>query len=136
MIVYAGADGFGQTWIRADSEISGVVFVSTVVLFLTIFFDSCFNDACVHYLACGVQDDTLSEAQKIKTQRALRAANELREHDVACAVLQAGPTSLSRCAELAAREDAARAAVGTPGEAAAFASLLSLIGAEKRRIHR
>ena len=69
-------------------------------------------------------------------QRALRAANELREHDIACAVMQAGPTSLSRCAELSAREDAARAAVGTPGEAAAFASLQSLVGAERRRIHR
>ena len=65
-----------------------------------------------------------------------RAAKELRTHDIACRVLQSGPTSLARCAELCAREDAARRAVGTEAEAAAFASLKSLVDAERRRIHR
>ena len=61
-------------------------FNATVGLFTIIILDSAFNDMCVHLLACGVQEDHLDAARQIKMQRALRAANELREHDIACAV--------------------------------------------------
>merc|ERR1719463_991045 len=102
----------------------------------SIFCDSICNDVCAHYLACAVYDETLFKAKQIKRERAQRAARELQEHDIACRVMKAGPTSRARCAELGAREDAARAAVGTKDEAVAFATLQSLVHAEMHRIHR
>merc|ERR1719271_2066180 len=50
--------------------------------------------------------------------------------------MRAGPTSSARCAELGAREDTARAAVGGAAEEEAFAALQSLVNTEMRRIHR
>ena len=103
---------------------------------MSISLDSIWNDTCAHYLAFAIDDSTLRSAKLLREERASRAAKELRTHDIACRVLQSGPTSLARCAELCAREDAARRAVGTEAEAAAFASLKSLVDAERRRIHR
>jgi hypothetical protein len=102
----------------------------------SLFFDSICNDACAHILALAVDDESLSTAKRVQEERAQRAANELREHDLACRVLQAGPTSLARCIAIRAREDAAREAAGTASAAARFAALQSLVRAEMRRIHR
>ena len=41
-----------------------------------------------------------------ESERAHRAAQELMQHDFACAVLKAGPTTPARWAELCRREDA------------------------------
>ena len=97
--------------------------VSVGFLFVSIFLDSISNDICAHYLACSVYDDSLAFAKQIKIERATRAAKELQEHDIACRVMRAGPTSSARCAELGAREDTARAAVGGVAEEEAFAAL-------------
>ena len=98
-----------------------MAFITGILLIFSIFLDSVCNDICAHYLACAVYDKTLSEAKKIKTERALRAARELQDHDIACKVMKAGPTSQVRCAELGACEKTSRAAVGTVEEAATFA---------------
>merc|ERR1719160_1396119 len=110
--------------------------VSVGFLFFSVFLDSISNDICAHYLACSVYDDSLAFSKQIKIERATRAAMELQEHDIACRVMRAGPTSSARRAELGAREDAARAAVGGAAEEEAFAALQSLVNTEMRRIHR
>jgi hypothetical protein len=102
----------------------------------SLFFDSICNDACAHILAIAVDDKSLQTAKQVKEERAQRAANELRDHDLACRVMQAGPTSLARCVAIRAREDAARAAVGTESAATRFTSLQSLVRTEMKRIHR
>ena len=63
-----------------------------VGLVLSILFDSICNDICVHYLAFAVDDSALNTAKRIRRERVLRAAKELRTHDIACRVLHAGPT--------------------------------------------
>merc|ERR1719506_3045972 len=125
----AHEEGTNYSWQR-------LYVVSVGFLFVSVFLDSISNDICAHYLACSVYDDSLAFAKQIKIERATRAAKELQEHDIACRVMRAGPTSSARCVELGAREDRARAAVGTAEEAEAFAALQLLVQAEMRRIHR
>ena len=69
-----------------------------------------FSGSIVKMKTSQVYDETLFKAKQIQRERALRAARELQEHDIACSVMRAGPTSQARSAELRAREDTARAA--------------------------
>ena len=59
-------------------------------------------------LSCRLQlkDGARRGRQKISDARAMRAADELRQHDVASAVLQAGPNAAERLSELGHREGA------------------------------
>merc|ERR1719331_3486415 len=100
-----------------------------------VFVDSIFNDLCTHVLAFAILEGSLGEAQKIAEDRAARAADELRQYDVARAVLQAGPTSAARSSEIAQREGAARGAIGLPEEQQIFHAMRSLVAAEARRIN-
>ena len=72
--------------------------------------------------------------------RTERAEQELRQHDVAMQVMQAGPTSLERTLELSQRERHVRALVlqGASSSAisGAWAALRSLGTAEAKRINQ
>ena len=54
---------------------------------------------------------SLRNAQSVMEERAERAAQELRQHDVAMQAMQAGPTSLERAMELMQREKQVRTEV-------------------------
>lgn len=79
-----------------------------VMWWATIVFDSLCNDLCAYVLAFTVYDGSLSVAQQAVAERSRRGARELKQHDVACRAVQAGPTRPQRAKELAAREAAAR----------------------------
>merc|ERR1719421_1359464 len=96
--------------------------------------DSVCNDVCCHYLA-RVTESSFEAAGRIMKERKARAADELKQHDVAVSVLQAGPTSAARAREIGLSERAARKAVGTAQEQQAFAQLRSVVAAEARRIN-
>jgi hypothetical protein len=140
-LAMATSTAFWGFWLLLFAALSGTSWFHPlnhhiVGLVLSILFDSICNDICVHYLAFAVDDSALNTAKRIRRERVLRAAKELRTHDIACRVLHAGPTSLARCAELRVREEAARRAVGTSAAAMAFKSLQALVDAERSRIHR
>ena len=124
LIGFPGVEDEERMGLGNAKTADGRLFITSILFLLfSIFLDSICNDVCAHYLACCVQDDSLAIAKQIKKERATRAAKELQDHDIACRVMRAGPTSAARCAELGALEDAARAAVGGAAEEEAFAAL-------------
>merc|ERR1719235_2416013 len=99
------------------------------------FLGSICNDICAHYLAVVAGESSFEAAGRIITEQAARAADELKQHDVAVSVLQAGPTSAARALEISSRERYARKAIGTTQEQEAFKRLRSIVAAEARRIN-
>ena len=86
-----------------------------------------------------VFDGSLRQAQAVLEDRVERAAQELRQHDVAMQAMQAGPTSLERSIELMQRERHVRAQLlqKPPSEQAintAWAAVRSLATAEVKKM--
>merc|ERR1719453_718729 len=111
-----------------------------MTVYVAVFIDSICNDACSHTMMYTVFDGSLRLAQDVVDDRAERAQQELRQHDVAMQAMQAGPTSLERSIELTQRErhvralvlqDASKEAIGN-----AWAAMRSLGTAEANRINQ
>merc|ERR1719453_2217836 len=108
-----------------------------MTVYVAVFIDSICNDACSHTMMFTVFDGSLRLAQEVVEDRASRAQEELRQHDVAMQAMQAGPTSLERSLEIMQREKHVRALLvqGASAEAVdnAWKALRSLGNAEANR---
>jgi hypothetical protein len=117
-----------------------VATVSIFTLYVAVFIDSLCNDFCSHTMMFTVFDGSLRLAQEVVQDRAERAEQELRQHDVAMQAMQAGPTSLERSLELTQRERHVRALVlqeaSSVATTGAWAALRSLGTAEANRINQ
>jgi hypothetical protein len=114
--------------------------LSNGFLYVTVFVDSICNDLCAHWMMLTVSARSLRNAQSVMEERAERAAQELRQHDVAMQAMQAGPTSLERTLELMQRERHVRAEVLRDASSDTlnifWAALRSLATAEAKRINQ
>merc|ERR1719482_355837 len=120
-----------------DAEFSQAI---NLVLYFAVFTDSLCNDLCSHTMMFTVFDGSLRLAQEVVEDRAARAQEELRQHDVAMQAMQAGPTSLERSLEIMQREKHVRSLLiqGASAEAVndAWKALRSLGNAEGNRINQ
>ena len=102
--------------------------------------DSLCNDACSHWMMLTVSEASLKQASLVVKDRAARAAQELRQHDVAMQAMQAGPTSMERFLEIMQRERHVRSQVAQRASfeaiRTAWDALRSLATAEAKRINQ